>query len=223
MGKPRIRVEDYIGLKYNELTIIEYAGKSEKDNRKLVKCKCDCGNDVVVPLICVKNGNTKSCGCRQKRKVCERNHKHGHVNERLYIVWNGMKRRCNSTKGQDARDYHNRGIKVCTEWLDYMTFRKWAYANGYDENAEFGKCTIDRINPNGDYEPSNCRWVDENIQARNKRNNINIEYNGETHCLKDWVRITGIKRETLKQRYHAGKRGDALFSKKNLRTGDDLS
>ena len=90
--------------------------------------------------------------------------------ERLYNVYLGMRHRCYDPKIKNYRLYGGRGIKICDEWLnDYSVFREWAYANGYDENAPRGKCTIDRIDNNGDYTPQNCRWVDMKTQRKNQQ------------------------------------------------------
>lgn len=217
----KIDASAYIGTRFSELTVVSDAGSI--NGRTHVRCVCDCGNEVVVLLSCLRRGEKKSCGCRQKRLLIKRNTSHGHANERLYIVWGGMKRRCNCKSGPDNKNYASRGIKLCPEWLDYNNFREWAYANGYNENAAFGECTIDRIDVNKGYEPNNCRWVPDDIQAINRRNNFLIEYNGETHCLMEWARITGIKRETIKRRYDSGRRGAELFDKRNLQTGNLLS
>ena len=89
---------------------------------------------------------------------------------RLYNVWCGIKGRCDTPTNTAYKYYGGRGISICREWADsFVAFRDWALANGYDESAERGTCTIDRIDPDGDYEPSNCRWVDMSVQNRNKR------------------------------------------------------
>lgn len=88
--------------------------------------------------------------------------------ERLHGVWLGMRNRCFNAKGQDYKYYGGRGISVCEEWNSYQSFREWAYSSGYDENAPYGECTLDRINPDGNYEPSNCRWITIQEQQRNK-------------------------------------------------------
>jgi hypothetical protein len=100
--------------------------------------------------------------------------KHGErsrrYNERLYNVWNGMKTRCINPNAKSYRAYGGRGITVCDEWLhNFPAFQEWAITHGYDETAPFGECTIDRIDVNGNYEPSNCRWVSMEVQQTNKR------------------------------------------------------
>ena len=114
--------------------------------------------------------------------------------ERLYNVYLGMRHRCYDPKIKNYRLYGGRGIKICDEWLnDYSVFREWAYANGYDENAPRGKCTIDRIDNNGDYTPQNCRWVDMKTQRKNQ-NPLNMyQKNPElrTHKSKHMWTING--------------------------------
>lgn len=85
-----------------------------------------------------------------------------------------MKKRCESSNHKDYKWYGAKGVSVCDDWHDYRVFKEWAINNGYDENAEWGQCTIDRINPYGNYDPSNCRWVSMAEQARNKRCNVAI-------------------------------------------------
>ena len=95
---------------------------------------------------------------------------HGLYKSRLYWVWHSMKDRCYNPKATSYKHYGGRGIKVCDEWKNsFKTFYDWSYSHGYDENAPRNKCTIDRINNDGDYEPSNCRLVDAKIQASNQR------------------------------------------------------
>ncbi len=132
---------------------------------------------------------------------------------RLYHVWKNMKVRCNNPHSKEYKYYGQRGISVCEEWNDFKNFREWAYANGYDEKAERGKCTLDRIDVNKNYEPSNCRWVDSKVQAQNRRmwgtdthnhEMIIWEFNGETHTIAEWSKITGINAKVLRSRKHKG-------------------
>lgn len=115
---------------------------------------------------------------------------------RLYQTWINMRRRCRES---DRKYYFQRGIKVCDEWGNYKNFKKWAYNNGYNDLL-----TIDRINTNDDYKPSNCRWVTIKEQQRNKRSNIRICFNGENHCISEWAEIIGISTTTLCKRLNKG-------------------
>lgn len=131
--------------------------------------------------------------------------KHGEKGTRLYCVWRHMKERCLYKSSGAYKYYGGRGIKVCKEWSDsYIAFRDWAMENGYDPNAEFGKCTLDRIDCNGDYEPSNCRWVDAKTQNNNRRNNRRLTLNGETHDMTEWAEITGLLDCTISRRLKKG-------------------
>ena len=94
---------------------------------------------------------------------------HGKTNTRLFNVWRGMKRRCHSTSDKNYDIYGGRGIAVCDEWRNnFQAFYDWAMANGYDENAPTGQCTIDRVDNDKGYSPDNCRWVDMKVQNNNK-------------------------------------------------------
>lgn len=88
----------------------------------------------------------------------------------IYNSWYKMVSRCTNTKNKDWRYYGGRGITVCDSWLSYDNFYEWAMANGYNDTL-----TIDRIDVNGNYEPSNCRWVTRKVQARNTTRNVYIE------------------------------------------------
>ena len=123
--------------------------------------------------------------------------------ERLYGIYAGIKSRCYNPNRKKYEIYGGRGIKVCDEWLGrngYANFRKWALANGYDENAPKYQCTIDRIDNDGDYSPENCRWIDCKKQANNRRSNRMITFNGETKTIAQWGEATGILEDTIKAR-----------------------
>lgn len=199
---------DLVGQRFGKLTVIEYAGtKTYKNGNKfsLWLCKCDCGGTKIAIGTNLKRGVTSSCGCLRKEAAKNRKPhapKHGFHGERLYNVWKGMNSRCNPSN----KNYGGRGIKVCDKWAkDYTAFRKWALENGYDCNAKRGKCTLDRIDVNGDYCPENCRWVNQVIQVNNTRINKKVTYKGETKTLMEWSEITGISHRLLYSRiftYH---------------------
>ena len=119
-------------------------------------------------------------------------------NKNLYYTWQGMIRRCYSVMHHKYHNYGARGIKVCDEWRqDFGKFVTWARANGYANGL-----SIDRIDDNGDYEPSNCRWTDAVTQCNNKRNNRYLRINGEVHSVADWARIYGIAYVTMSKKAH---------------------
>lgn len=125
---------------------------------------------------------------------------HGDKNTKLYRVWCSMKERCNNIHNKSYKNYGKKGIKVCSEWNNYINFKKWALSNGYQENL-----TIDRINFNKNYEPNNCRWVDTKIQNRNYSKNIFIEFNNKKMCLKELSEKIPEKYATLLWRYKNNK------------------
>ena len=124
--------------------------------------------------------------------------------ERLNWVWLEMRQRCKNPKHHAYKYYGGRGIKICKEWDSYKTFRDWAAMTGYNANAKRGECTLDRIDPDGNYEPLNCRWVSMKEQGNNRRNNHYITVNGITHTLSEWAEVTGIKRKTIQKRIEKG-------------------
>lgn len=124
---------------------------------------------------------------------------------RLYGVWDGMKRRCYDKKHDHFKAYGGRGIKVCDEWKsNFKTFAEWALENGYDETAPYGECTLDRIDVNGNYEPSNCRFVSLKEQNRNRRDNKYVEVNGRKVLVMNLCKEVGLDYHTLQMRLIRG-------------------
>lgn len=186
---------DLVDKKFGRLTVIKEYGKNRHGLSKWL-CKCDCGNEVIVWGNHLKAGNTKSCGCLQKEIARKNSTKHGCCKERIYTAWANMKNRCHNEKHPEYKYYGGKGVKVCEEWLhDFQSFHKWAMANGYAENL-----TIDRIDNNGNYTPSNCRWTTWKEQQNNRSNNALITYKEETKTLAQWAETTGIAYYTLWQR-----------------------
>ena len=113
--------------------------------------------------------------------------------EKLYNVYYGILTRCNDKSHRDYKWYGARGIRCLFE--GYAAFKEWALANGYVEGLH-----IDRINSNGHYEPSNCRFITCKENNRNKRNNITVEYDGEKRTLTEWCELAGVRREDMYRR-----------------------
>lgn len=127
------------------------------------------------------------------------NYKHGLKGTRVFRIWSNMKTRCNNPNSNYYKRYGGRGIKVCDEWNDFQVFYDWAMSNGYNDNL-----SIDRINNNGNYEPSNCRWVDMKTQGRNRCSNHLIIINGETKTIEEWCVQYNINRHTVQDRLKRG-------------------
>lgn len=195
MGK----IKDLTGQRFGKLTVLSFAGLGKR-GLALWNCKCDCGNEITVYGIYMRNGSTKSCGCLAIDVLKSRSKTHGMSKTRLYGIWNGIKSRCNNPRRKKYPDYGGRGIKVCEKWeKSFEAFRDWSMANGYADDL-----TIDRIDINGDYCPDNCRWVTTQQQANNRRSNIHLTYHGETHNLTEWSSITGIPMATIRRRIELG-------------------
>lgn len=190
---------DLTGQKFNRLLVLE-RDFSKNKTRTYWKCRCDCGNYTIVDGVKLKNGSTKSCGCLniENRENHIKNHTTHHMcHTKLYNIWISMKKRCERENDRAYKWYGERGIKVCLEWLGengFQNFYDWSMANGYSDGL-----SIDRIDNNGNYEPSNCRWVTMKMQANNTRRNIIVAYNGETKTLSELCDKYNLKYEIM---YH---------------------
>ena len=201
-----MKTKDYTGQRFGKLTALEPTNERKKTGNNVIwLCKCDCGNLVKIPTSEFSaKAHTRSCGCWRSEKMTISQTTHGGARERLYIVWMSMRRRCYEKKNKDYPNYGGRGIKVCDLFQDYGAFRKWAFESGYDPNANYGECTLDRIDANGDYEPQNCRWVSLANQNNNKRDNIKILHNGTTKTASEWERELGYSQGLIRDRIRRG-------------------
>ena len=193
------RIIDLTGQRFGKLIVIRFVGTT-KARQAIWRCRCDCGNETDVKSSCLRNGDTRSCGCLQRMISKEANTKHGESHSRLHSIWSGMKGRCYNPKNPAFEHYGARGITVCDEWHEYTNFSDWAKLNGYTEGL-----SLDRIDNNKGYSIDNCRWTTMKEQSNNRRSNHCISFDGETHTLEEWAKIKGLKYGTLSSRinrYH---------------------
>lgn len=164
------KINDLSGKRFGKLIVVKHYG-SNKNGRALWLCKCDCGNTKVILGNSLQSQLTISCGCYNREIIKKNNSKHNMSYSKLYKVWQGMKTRCYNKNFIYYKNYGGRGITICNEWKNkFQTFYNWAINNGYEKGL-----TIDRINNNGNYEPSNCRWITRAEQNRNQRKTKNKE------------------------------------------------
>lgn len=193
MGRPCI---DLSGQRFGMLTVMRraYSGKAGAGYHAAWECICDCGKTTTVLSSSLRSGDTRSCGC------ISGNHKHGGRNLRLYSIWTNMKSRVNNPNASRYANYGGRGISICDEWLNsFENFRDWALSNGYADNL-----SIDRRDNDGNYEPSNCRWVDTKTQMGNTSVSLSLMHEGKIQTLNAWAREKEISASTLCRRLKKG-------------------
>lgn len=205
------RLEDLTGQKFTRLTVIE---RNYTKRTTAWKCLCECGNYTIVTTKHLKAGHVKSCGCLNHEPKYL---KHNLTHTKIYHTWQGMKRRCYS---DNRKDYGLRGIEVCKEWKGdkgFINFYKWAMSHGYSADL-----TIDRIDVNGNYEPSNCRWATPKEQVRNRRMTVKVIYKGEERILGELAEIYGIPYATLSDRVKKGTKEEYWFVKDLRKVKDSI-
>lgn len=183
-----IAMDKNIGLKYGNLTIIEFCGK-QKNRKNVYLCRCDCGREKKVRIDHLRSGAISSCGrCDKKSKSI------------LYNVWNGMIDRCYKKETISYKNYGARGINICDDWKnDFFIFEKWALENGYKKGL-----SIERIDVNGNYCPKNCKFIPRFQQNRNKRNNRHFIVDGKDMILIEICEKYNINWSTMCNRLKRG-------------------
>lgn len=207
------RFIDLTGQQFGKLTVIEYVGKNSH-NESMWRCKCSCSNksETVVRTSDLRTGNTTTCGCGRIDGAKRSNTKHGLRGNPMYSNWKNMLNRCQNSKHKSYPEYGGRGIRVCDEWSNPDTgiknFVKWGIENGYEKGL-----TIDRIDPDGDYCPENCRWLTNRDQQRNKRCNIKLR---DGTLLIDYCEQHGLNYDSIYSRmYHGMPFEEAITKPKN--------
>lgn len=160
--------------------------------------RCDCGALKNIRAANVRRGLVVSCTCQRKRLLSEQRTKHGKSKSEVYRIWVGIKDRCTNPNDPAYPRYGGRGIKVCERWIN-------SFENFFEDMGDrpAGQ-SIERVDNDGDYDPSNCVWASRTVQNRNKSTNRLIAHAGAVRCLNDWAAITGINRDTLRSRLDKG-------------------
>lgn len=177
------------GDKYGFLTLTGkgYLKPTKTGSLRYVECICVCGKIWFSLLTKIKKGGTKSCGCKKGEFLALAKTTHGMSSNKkphpLYRAWHQIQDRCSKPNKTEYINYGFRGIGVCEEWVNsFDLFYKWSIENGWKKGL-----TLDRINNDGNYEPSNCRWVTHKVQNRNKRTNVLITAFGKIKCMVEWA------------------------------------
>jgi hypothetical protein len=158
-------LSDIIGHTFGRLTVVGM-GDRARDGKRLWRCSCTCGGETTATAYQLKIGHKKSCGCWRHDNAVNLKTTHGKSQTRLSRIWRGMRQRCSNPNVAAFPRYGGRGIIVCEEWGSFIKFYDWAMANGYSDAL-----SIDRINNDGNYEPTNCRWATTKAQGRNQPQN----------------------------------------------------
>jgi len=173
-----MKLIDLTGKRFGRLVAQNYLG-----NRRW-NCLCDCGKETSPLALNLTKGNTKSCGCIRIEKRHEIPRKHGFYGTKAYKSWCSIKKRCTNPKDPAYKNYGEKGILLCNEWLnDPKAFCEYVGV------APSEKHSIDRIDNSKGYEPGNVRWADDYGQANNRTNNVKIEFQGQSfQSISDFIR-----------------------------------
>jgi hypothetical protein len=199
------RFRDLTNIRFGKLIAIKPIKKSY-DTKYYWECICDCGKTKVIMSSNLVRGISTTCGCG-KIKIGEITTKHGMTKTRIFKIWAGVRKRCTNPRCKSYNHYGGRGIKISDKWNNFMDFYN-DMKEGYADNL-----SLDRINPNGNYEPGNCRWATQKTQSRNRRNNHIIEYKSESKTLAEWSEISKVPSNAIKYRIQNGwDIGKAIFT-----------
>ena len=195
------RFKDLTGQRFGRLTVknLDHKEKVKNGSKTYWYCICECGRSAIIRTDHLTRNITHSCGCLERENIKNIGlPRHGQSNTKLYFVWNSMRQRCRNYKTIEYKNYGEKGVTYCKEWEKFEPFYDWALKNGYKEGL-----SIDRIDVNGNYEPSNCRWVTMKVQQNNRSNNRLIEWNGKQQTVSQWSDELEISYKTIESRLNA--------------------
>lgn len=188
-------------VQFSRLLVLKRHGATPARKRTWL-CKCSCGNETVQTTGSLRSGRVVSCGCFNDERIGKLKLRHGNAKASCrspeYESWLHMIGRCTCKTNRVYSLYGGRGISVCENWFSFENFLKDV---GFRPSKDH---SIDRIDVNGNYEPSNCRWATKSEQARNRRTNVMVSIDGQTKCVKEWCEITGVNPGTALSRIKNG-------------------
>jgi hypothetical protein len=203
------RLKDHAGHRFGRLTALRRDFDNSKNGTYWI-CQCDCGTVKSVPGSNLVKGLANSCGCLQRERAAKAATTHGFAPSKNkpseYTTWRSMRNRCELPKCVAYKDYGGRGIEVCERWKLFANFLE---DMGLKPTP---KHTLDRIDNDGDYCQENCRWVTREVNSRNKRNNLRIEFRGETKTLAEWCEELSIPYDRTLSRIRRGKSTELAFA-----------
>lgn len=195
------KVKDITGQQFGRLTAIRPEGLDSHGRTKWL-CDCSCGNQAVVAGFLLRQGHSTSCGCRRLEMIrAPRPHQrtHGLTETPIYAIWHSMVQRCCNERQPSFPGYGGRGITVCAEWLSFDRF----YAD-FGHLRPTRQHTMDRRDNDAGYHPGNVRWVLQEVQNNNRRDNVRLTFMGETLTVTQWSRRVGISASCLFSRVKSG-------------------
>lgn len=204
-----VPIKNIAGLMFNKLLAIKPLSP-DKSRVRLWLCSCSCGNLIKVNGSTLRMLRKYSCGCLRKPR--KKFFVHGHtINGKVtreYRTWALMKSRCLDKNNKKYKNYGARGIKVCEKWLSFENFLE-------DMGIKPKNLTLERINVNGNYEPSNCKWATHKEQANNKTNNVYLTYKNKTMNLSQWADFLNISYSVIRTRKHRNYSIEKILEVKN--------
>lgn len=200
---------DMTGKRYGRMVVIGSPGSDSRGEKSWL-CVCDCGNNKITTGYRLRKGLTASCGCLSKELTAERNATHRKSGTPIYGVWNSMIQRCINENSASFENYGRRGISVCKRWMKFENFLE-------DMGDPPAGHSIDREDNNGNYEPSNCRWSTQDVQANNKRSSRFVEIDGERLTITQHINKLGLCRVTVYKRLASGFSTEEALSRRDYR------